>query len=391
MGHNRTSLDISVRFLHLLTSKPVEQGQRSPTDRRNDQLWRSGQISNDPWEEGIERQINAYSLSLEALQEQPHCIALAWPALQLDNGSETAVKREQRALTGQITISAERLAGNTESGYYRLRVQIENTTPIEIPGEEQRNTILWQSFLSTHTILHIYQGTFISLLDPPDALQEAARACQNQHTWPVLVGDKGERETILSSPIILYDYPQIAPESPGAFFDGTEIDEMLALRILTLSDEEKAEIRQGDEKVRALLDRAEALSPEQFLALHGTMREKQMLGAFRDYNSNESLYLNKDHKLREIALPSTVRINGREAHPGDRVRLHPRVRADAFDSLLRDKTARIEAIQQDMENRLYVVVTIDDDPGRDQSDERTMPGHRFFFFVEEVELVETQR
>jgi hypothetical protein len=270
-------------------------------------------------------------------------------------------------------------------------VQIENTTPVIGSAEEQRNAILLQSFISTHTILRVRQGAFVSLLETPDELQEGARACQNRHTWPVLVGEKGEQETMLSSPIILYDYPQIAPESPGAFFDGTEIDEILALRILTLSDEEKAELRQGDERVCALLERAEALSPEQFMRLHGTMREKRVPGEVTTGQPCDgSAFAWQGYAGEERLPPETVLINGREARVGDRVRLHPKARADVFDTLLSGKTARIEAIQQDAEDRLYVVVTVDDDPGREQWDERVMPGHRFFFFLEEVELLETR-
>jgi hydrogenase maturation protease len=77
---------------------------------------------------------------------------------------------------------------------------------------------------------------------------------------------------MLSSPIILYDYPQIAPESAGDLFEGTEIDEILALRILTLTEAEKHEMRQGDERARQILERTEALPEEQFLKLHGVLR-----------------------------------------------------------------------------------------------------------------------
>jgi hypothetical protein len=77
---------------------------------------------------------------------------------------------------------------------------------------------------------------------------------------------------LLSSPIILYDYPQIAPESAGDLFDGTEIDEILSLRVLTLSEEEKREVRGGDERARAILDRTETLPPEAFAKMHGAIR-----------------------------------------------------------------------------------------------------------------------
>jgi hydrogenase maturation protease len=120
-------------------------------------------------------------------------------------------------------------------------------------------------------------GEFISLLDPPAEHSQAAKQCWNLGTWPVLVGSEatGQRDTMLSSPIILYDYPKIAPESAGPMFDGTEIDEILTLRILTLTDEEKLEMAQLDEQGRRLLERTEALAPEAARHLHGTRREPE--------------------------------------------------------------------------------------------------------------------
>jgi len=91
-------------------------------------------------------------------------------------------------------------------------------------------------------------------------------------TWPVLVGNEGDFDTLLSSPIILYDYPQIASESAGDLFDGTEIDEILALRILTLTEDEKNEMRNSDDRARRILERTEALPMEHFMKLHGALR-----------------------------------------------------------------------------------------------------------------------
>jgi hypothetical protein len=98
--------------------------------------------------------------------------------------------------------------------------------------------------------------------------------------------------------------------------------------------------------------------------------------------------LKSDFPGEDYAPPSSVLIAGRVVKAGDRVRLRPSARADAFDMVLNGKTARVETIQQDFENRLYLVVTVDDDPGREQWDERVLPGHRFFFFPEEVEVLE---
>jgi hydrogenase maturation protease len=128
------------------------------------------------------------------------------------------------------------------------------------------------SLISTHTILGVENGKFVSQIDPPDRLKNLAAECCNQGTWPVLIGEEGERDTMLSSPIILYDYPQIAPESPGGLFDGTEIDEILSLRILTMTDDEKREMRQSDERAREILERTESMPPEQFMKLHGVLR-----------------------------------------------------------------------------------------------------------------------
>jgi hydrogenase maturation protease len=133
------------------------------------------------------------------------------------------------------------------------------------------------SLVSAHTLLGVVDGRFVSLLEPPEHLHDSVQSCQNVGTWPVLVGAAGDRDTMLSSPIILYDYPQIAPESPGDLFDGTEIDEILALRILTMTDDEKREMRNTDERARRMLERTEALPKESLMKLHGTLRELRAL------------------------------------------------------------------------------------------------------------------
>ena len=156
---------------------------------------------------------------------------------------------------------------------------------------------------------------------------------------------------MLSSPIILYDYPRVAPESPGEFFDGVEIDELLALRILTLSEEEKRQMSGVDARARALLDRTEALADSRLSQLHGAIRH-----------------------FRPVV------------QPGDRVRLRPRGRADALDLLLAGKAATVAAVEQDVDGRTYFAVTVDEDPGQEFG-HSGMPGHRFFFRPEEVELL----
>jgi hypothetical protein len=166
--------------------------------------------------------------------------------------------------------SIEIKAGQLGSDLFKIQVSIFNTVPFD---GSTREDALMQSLVSTHTILSLEDGEFISLIDPPDALRETAAQCQNVGTWPVLVGQAGQRDALLSSPIILYDYPQIAPESAGTLFDGTEIDEILTLRIMTLTDQEKAEMGR-DELTRQILERTESMLPEQLMKMHGVLRER---------------------------------------------------------------------------------------------------------------------
>lgn len=280
------ALDITVRFLHLLVRTIVRP--KSVEDNRVDENARddpsqspwslASRFVDEPLQEGQEREVCAFNLSLSELLAHPHRVPIEFPAARIvehsTNEPAREIIREQQAISGAFIITAEQVG---PKGIFKLSVEIENTTPETSVVTSRRDAVLFQSFVSTHTILQVYQGSFISLLEPSEEVQDFVKECQNLRTWPVLVGDQGERDVMMSSPIILYDYPQIAPESPGALFDGTEIDEILSLRILTLTDEEKEQMRQ-DERTREILERTEALTPEQFMKLHGTIRELRTIG-----------------------------------------------------------------------------------------------------------------
>jgi hydrogenase maturation protease len=199
---------------------------------------------------------------------------------QLECGIELSLEAVERG-AGTHARSAETHLGATgreesrRSGHEclrHIRVCISNFTPLADEPPVNREAVLGRSLLSAHTILRVRGGEFVSLLEPPPPFQEAADACKNVGTYPVLAGEPGQRDTVLSSPIILYDYPQIAPESPGDLFDGAEIDEILSLRILALTDDEKAAMRRSDERARRILERTETLPPEHFMKLHGALR-----------------------------------------------------------------------------------------------------------------------
>jgi hypothetical protein len=306
------------------------------------------------WEEAIERAVTAPPLTIGQLLEAPQEVAISFAAAQqrepiLSQSGQVSgeLVRTTQSLLGTIHIAVQPAADQT----WRLSIRIENESPIPKAEPTRRDLAQRHAFVSTHTILGLNDGAFVSLMDPPAELRDAASACENIGTWPVVAGPETQRRMMLSSPIILYDYPQIAPESPGNLFDSTEIDEILSLRILTLTDEEKREMAGASEQARALLERTESLTATDWGRLHGTLR-------------------------RPAATTGLA--------PCDRVRLRPRRRADIMDVVLKDKVAIIEAIERDFEDRIHVAVTILDDPGRDFGLDR-MPGHRFFFAEDEVE------
>jgi hypothetical protein len=185
-----------------------------------------------------------------------------------DTAGEPAgiVTRSWSALAGSVEADCEQL----EAGLCRITVRISNASG---SAGNDRQHALRATFCSTHTILRIVGGELVSLTDPPAALRAEAECCENIGTWPVLAGDPGERHTVLSSPIILPDHPEVAPESPGDLFDAGEIDQLLTLGILTLTDEEKQQMREADPRTREILARTESLSREELMRLHGTIRE----------------------------------------------------------------------------------------------------------------------
>jgi hypothetical protein len=275
LGDEETTVEIKVRFLHVV-ERNVNQRNAEGTLEFVDEL-RVGGERYLSWDEATEREVAVGRLKLSALLGSPRQVEIdipegsrEEPLAKPSGGVVGAVVRGWRSLRGVIEVGAE----PSQEGVFRVTVRITNTSPW---GGEDRESTLKQTSVSTHTALEVEGGGFVSLIDPPEELREAAEACENLKTWPVLVGEEGERNMLLSSPIILYDYPQIAPESPGDLFDGTEIDQMLILNVLNLTDEEKEEMRASDPRGREILERCESLSPEELMKLNGTFREIRML------------------------------------------------------------------------------------------------------------------
>ncbi len=285
-GGSLTTIEVKVRFLKVVErsvrtlADSVGQPERTRGFEPLPVLEFADQTSAS-WQEAIECEVAVPDCNLIALEATPVNWEFACPAnvrsevSRDENGRYQAlVTRKQQAVQGVVEISAMRLV---DDGLFKLRVRVGNLTAFLLGGQATRDEALMVSLVSAHTLLGVVDGRFFSLLEPPEYVNDLVQSCQNVGTWPVLVGAAGDRDTMLSSPIILYDYPQIAPESPGDLFDGTEIDEILALRILTMTDDEKREMRNTDDRARRMLERTEALPKESLMKLHGTLRELRAL------------------------------------------------------------------------------------------------------------------
>jgi hypothetical protein len=279
--------------------------------------------------------------------------------------------RRQAFATGEIGFASTPVAADT----FKLTITLRNTS-----GTAE--------LASAHAVISVSEGELVSVTDPPATLAAAAAECVNEGVWPVLIGLPGARDAMLASPIILPDYPEVAPESAGDLCDSTEIEEILTLRILTLTDEEKADVRASGSHVSEILERSESLPAEHLMKLHGTIR-----GLAPSGNEPWSVW----DTWANRAVAQTVQVGGVCLKTGDRVRLRPSAgqappaansgsrRADIFDTALNGRTAIIAGIEEDFENKVQVAVVVEDDPGRDLGEMR-QTGHRFFFSPEEIEL-----
>ncbi|ROO84650.1 hypothetical protein EDD29_2177 [Actinocorallia herbida] len=274
------------------------------------------------------------------------------------------VVRERLALAVRVGVGGAALGEGPDGPLHRLSVRVANAAA-DIAPEVPRDTALRSSPLACHLLLAVRGGAFVSLLDPPEWAEAAVRGCANVHTFPVLA-DAADT-LVLSSPILLYDHPKVAPESPGDLHDSGEIDEILTLRTLTLTDAEKREARATDPRAAAIVDRADAMPPEVFERLHGAVRS---LGAAD----------------RGGPPDASVVVAGVRLRAGSRVRLRPRRHGtDPQDRFLDGRTARVEKVLADMDDATHLAVTVEDDPAADLD---RWYGRFRYFAPDEVEPLE---
>jgi hypothetical protein len=263
-----TTISVRVRFLHLIARSAMMPDR----DGFSTIVGGGGQL----WQEAADCTVEPPAFQLDAPRSRH---SFSFPAQHLrepvrdPTGHDIGeVVRDRCEVRGVVEWSAT----STATGHAKLTVRVINLTPSD-RACTTREELLPISLVSAHVILEAREGAFVSLLDPPAAVRDSVAGCVNVGVWPVLVGEAGDRDTMLASPIILYDHPEIAPESPGDLFDATEIDEILTLRILTMTDDEKREMRLADPRADALLARTEALTRDDLMRLHGTLRSPRSM------------------------------------------------------------------------------------------------------------------
>ena len=338
----------------------------------------------DAWEEAIDRE-HRVAVSVDRLLRADAVFPVHVPGGQ--QGTHV-----WEPLDAVIRVHAERLPG--PYGVLRLRVRVENRTAPQAPPEVRRVALRY-ALISAHTIIGAEAGTFLSLTDPPEWAAGFAAECANTGTWPVLAGPPECGNLMMASPIILYDHPQIAPESAGDLFDATEIDEILTLRTLAMTDAEKAEARATDPRAADLLDRLDGLPPEMLEKMHGAVR----------YLGGDQAAEAAGHAERPAAPPSVpwwdpgsdrsvspqtdhVLVRGVRVARGSKVIMRPGSRrADAQDLFLAGREALVQAVLFDVDGQVHVAVSPAGDP---LAELQSSHGRFLYFAPDEIEPKEEE-
>lgn len=289
-------------------------------------------------------------------------------------GPAHRIVRHRRALTGTVEIET---MPTEAADVHRVRVRVENTTTWSGPGN--RDDASRSSFIGVHVLGVVRRGQFVSVLDAPEHMADAVGSCSQYRLWPVLVGSESVADLVLAAPLILYDQPEIAPESTGDFYDGLEIDELMSLRVMTLTDEEKVEARATDPRAAAIIDRVDAMGPDDLGVLHGAIRSLRTT----DHEPDAPWW---DPDVDASYSPDTdaALVNGVALARGAAVVLHPGRRADAHDIFYEGRRATVGAVLYDVDGAVHFAVTVDDDPAAELYDET---GRYLYFSPDEVEPV----
>ena len=265
------------------------------------------------------------------------------------------------ALTLELSLETVPLPAGDE---YEVVLRVRNRTLVS--SGLDRAGALARSLISTHPVLRVAGGRFVSALERP---------CASVNTFPVLAADGDD--VMLGAAIVLPDHPRLAPESLGGLFDSTEIEEALLLHVRTLSDGERAEIEHQDPAVRAMIARAQSATPEDIVSLHGRVQLR------------DPVTLEPPSEPPGLADPragdSVLDVGNRTFRRGGKVVIRPGPDADIQARMLDGRRATIERIFTDYDGKAHLGLTIDDDPGQELMRET---GRYLYFFAPELEVVE---
>jgi hypothetical protein len=353
------------------------------------------------WDEAVEREVTV-PVTSQALFGDGTIEEFAVPdGVDVEATADRRVVRRRERLTGTVSVRATPLPGPWQAS--RLTVQVTNESELPQASSERgghegaagrgkaaasRDEALPAAMVAAHLIITVSGGAFLSMTDPPEWASAQVGACRNTGCWPVLAGQEGSRQIMLAAPIILPDHPQVAPESPGELYDGTEIDEILTLRTLALSDEEKAAARATDPRAAALIDRVDAMDAPTMEQLHGTIRAMSAPRPASEPDGPAAGGENVpwwDPGADTSVSPGTdsVIIAGHRVARGSRVILRPGSRrADAQDMFLAGRAALVEAVLLDVDDTAYLAVTLAGDPAADL---QAAHGRFLYFAPDEVE------
>lgn len=365
-------LTLVVRFLQL-------QHRRAERDAGGGRFEPVNELTSGPqswlsWDEAVECELTFGPL------DAADCTRSQTLPVTVNAGTDTELVDGGRLVRTRRAIRAElSVIGEHDEGLLRVTTTIRNTGP----AATDKDTAVATSLIGTHIIAHVEGGEFVSLLEPPETAMGPVSRCVQHRCFPVLAGRPGDKDLLLISPIILYDHPEIAEQSEGALYDSTEIDEILTLRVMTMTAEEKAQARATDPLAAALIDRCDSMSPQDMQQLHGILRNPPA-GLIPEIPEGVDWW---DPVADKAVRPDidAVLIDGVRVAAGSRVRLRPSRRADAQDIFFAGRSARVTSVHEDVDGQRYVGVIVEDDPDIEMPDSY---GRYLYFAPEEVEPLE---
>jgi hypothetical protein len=364
-----SSLTVHLRFLQL------QHRQAYDAQGRAVQSLEVGGRRELTWDEAVEREVAVSDGLSTATRSAEHPV-------HVDGGEDretlpggASIVRRRWPLEALVTLTTDPRGQLT-----LLHLRVRNDHP-QRPSTKEEATRT--SLLGAHVLVEAQHCAFASMVDPPDDARAIVDAVRQDRCWPFLAGKEGETDLLLGSPIILYDHPEIAAESAGALFDATEIDEILTLRVMTMTDAEKAEARATDSRAAAIIDRCDAMTPAALQQMHGVLRDPHWPavtgeGPWWDPGSDASVSPGSD----------SVVVDGVPVSRGSLVRVHPSRRADAQDLFFADQVARVTAVLADVDGGTHVALVLEDDPAADLHD---WYGRYLYFAPDEIEPLDAQR